>query len=303
MTTTGLVVMAYGTPATPADVEGFYTHIRGGRPPAAELLADLRSRYDAIGGISPLRRITGAQCRRLADALGPGWQVVLGQKHAPPFIEDAVADLAGAGVSRLVGVVLAPHHSRASVGAYLARLRHAASEARVDVAALERWADLEAWQWFQSAAVRASLAALPARTQVIFTAHSLPEDALVGDGYPDELQASAAAIAAGAGLAPSSGWGLAWQSAGRTGARWRGPDILTVLDELAGGGQVDGILVCPQGFTADHLEVLYDLDVAARQRAEGHGLAFARTPSLNDDPAVLGALAQRVRSVAGRWPA
>ncbi len=299
--------MAYGTPASPADVEAYYTHIRGGRAPAVELVEDLRSRYDAIGGISPLRRITEAQCHRLADALDGGWRVALGQKHAAPFIEDAVAELADAGVARIMGLVLAPHYSRGSVGEYLARLAAAAVQHELAVTALERWHDLEAWRGFQAETVVASLARLPARTKVLFSAHSLPEAVLLDDPYPDELHASATAIAAAAGLAPQSGsgrlgWGLAWQSAGRTGARWRGPDIGAVIDDLAATGQVDGVLVCPQGFTADHLEVLYDLDVVAQARAVGHGLVFARTASLNDDPAVLAALADRLRASAIKAP-
>jgi ferrochelatase len=130
---------------------------------------------------------------------------------------------------------------------------------------------------------------------VLFTAHSLPERVLAGDPYPDELAASAAAIAARAGL--EAGWALAWQSAGRTPEPWRGPDILDVIRDLAAGGEVEGVLVCPQGFVSDHLEVLYDLDVEAAKVAAGAGLAFARTASINDDPAVMAALAARVRGM------
>lgn len=291
--TVGVVVMAYGTPASPEDVEGYYTHIRRGRPPTPELLADLRSRYDAIGGVSPLRRITEAQAARLRAALGEGFVVELGQKHAPPFIEDGVQAVHAAGAERVVGVVLAPHHSRGSVGEYLERLRQAAAIAGLPAAGVTSWADLPAWVAFQAGAVRDELAALPERTMVLFTAHSLPERVLEGDVYPDQLHASALAVATAAG---AERWSLAWQSAGRTPDPWRGPDILEVLAELAARDDVDGVLVCPQGFVADHLEVLYDLDVQAAARAGELGLAFARTRSLNDDAEVLGALAERVRA-------
>ena len=130
--------------------------------------------------------------------------------------------------------------------------------------------------------MRAALEELPARTTVLFTAHSLPERVLVGDIYPDELLASATAIAAEAGLG-SHAWSLAWQSAGRTPEPWRGPDVLEVMAEL----DTDGVLVCPQGFTADHLEVLYDLDIAAKHHAGQLGIAFARTAMVNDDATVL----------------
>lgn len=294
----GLVVMAYGTPASLDDVEAYYTHIRHGRPPSPEQLADLVARYEAIGGTSPLRQVTEAQARRLAGALGDGWEVALGQKHAAPFIEDAVADLAARGVGRVVGVVLAPHYSRASVGEYLDRLRAAAGEHGLPVAAVERWHDLPELVDLLAGAVREGLARLPARTKVLFTAHSLPERVLAGDPYPDELHRSAAAVALAAGLDRWTGWGLAWQSAAATPEPWRGPDVLEVLDDLAETGRADGVLVCPHGFVADHLEVLYDLDVAAAERAASLGLAYGRTRSVNDDPTVLGALAERVRALA-----
>ncbi len=151
---------------------------------------------------------------------------------------------------------------------------------------------------FLAAAVRTELAALPADTTVLFTAHSLPERILAtGDPYPDELRATAEALAERVGLSPDR-WQVAWQSAGRTAEPWLGPDVLQAIDELApagtAAGTASGVLVCACGFVADHLEVLYDLDIEARARAEGHGLAFARTACVNDDPAVLGALADLV---------
>ena len=290
--------MAYGTPASLDDVAAYYTHIRRGRAPTAEQLEELTARYRSLGGTSPLRSITESQAARIGEALGPGWVVALGQKHASPFIEDAVATLADAGVSSVVGVVLAPHYSRGSIGEYVDRLHKAAAEQGLPAAAVESWHDLSEYVSFLADAVVDGLRSLPARTKVLFTAHSLPERVLEGDPYPDELAASATAVAARAGLAPWSGWGLAWQSAGRTPEPWRGPDVLTVLDDLAGTGRADGVLVCPQGFVADHLEVLYDLDQQAAARAAELGLAFARTRSLNDDPTVLSALAERARAAA-----
>jgi protoporphyrin/coproporphyrin ferrochelatase len=160
-----------------------------------------------------------------------------------------------------------------------------------DYRPIDDWSDLEPWLDFQAAAVTSQLEGLPTGSAVRFTAHSLPERALAGDVYPDRLAASAAAIAERAGL---DAWELAWQSAGRTPEPWRGPDVLEVIDGL----DVPGLLVCAQGFTSDHLEVLYDLDIEARTRAEGRGLAFARTASVNDDPAVMAGLAQRVLDLA-----
>ena len=134
---------------------------------------------------------------------------------------------------------------------------------------------------------------------MLFTAHSLPERVLVDDPYPDQLRESAAAVAERVGLLPWPDWALAWQSAGRTPEPWRGPDILTVIAELGATGRTDGVLVCAQGFTSDHLEVLYDLDIEATAAASAAGLAFARTRSIDDDPTVMGALADRVLAAAG----
>lgn len=292
---TGVVVMAYGTPASPADVEAYYTHIRRGRPPTPAQLAELVARYEAIGGSSPLAERTRAQLRGIEAGLhleGPHrFEVRLGQKHASPFIEDAVEELRDLGVSRMVGLALAPHHSSAGVGQYHDRARAAAGE--VPYAAIDSWHLLEELIDFQATAVRAGLAGLPARTQVVFTAHSLPERALEGDRYPDQLTESAERIAERAGL-EALRWRLGWQSAGRTPEPWRGPDILEVISELAASGEADGVLVVPQGFTSDHLEILYDLDIEAALVARRAGIAFARTPAVNDDATVMAALARLV---------
>jgi ferrochelatase len=290
--------MGYGTPASPEDVEAYYTHIRGGRPPEPEQLADLQRRYDAIGGTSPLARRTEAQraaVQRALDQRDPDrFVVVLGQKHAAPFIEDALSALSEAGVRRAIGLVLAPHFSAASVGEYQRRAAEAGTANGVTVAPIDDWHLESAYLDLLATATLEQLRHLPERTKVLFTAHSLPERVLDGDPYPDQLRASATAIAERAGLAAWAGWSLAWQSAGRTPELWRGPDILEVIRDLAATGRAQGVLVCPQGFTSDHLEVLYDLDIEARRVAEEAGLAFARTRSINDDRDVMGALADLV---------
>ena len=294
----GLVVMAYGTPASPADVEAYYTDIRRGRPPTPELLADLLRRYDAIGGISPLARRTEDQRAALAaalDELAPGrFEVVLGNKHAAPFIEDAVGALGAAGIDRAVALVLAPHYSRASVGEYTQRATAAGESHGVTIAPIDSWHLEPAYLDFLAAALTEARATLPPEHKVLFTAHSLPERVLVDDPYPDQLRESAAAVAERVGLLPWPDWAIAWQSAGRTPEPWRGPDVLTVIAELGDTGRTGGVAVCAQGFVADHLEVLYDLDIEARRVAEAHGLAFARTRSLNAEPTVMAALAARV---------
>ena len=300
--TLGVVVMAYGTPATRDDIEAYYTHIRRGSAPSADQLAELTARYDAIGGTSPLAERTEAQraaIQRALDERAPGrCRVVLGQKHAAPFIEDAVASLADDGVHHIVGLVLAPHYSRFSVGQYQERLAAAAKARSVPASGIDSWHLEPTYLDFLTQAVSEALAGLPTDTKVLFTAHSLPERVLVDDPYPDQLRQSATAVAQAAGLNRWAGWSLCWQSAGRTPEPWRGPDVLTVIRELAATGRAEGILVCPQGFVSDHLEVVYDLDVEASAVADEVGLAFARTRVLNADPAVMGALADRVLAAA-----
>lgn len=291
----GLVVMAYGTPRTPEDIEPYYTHIRRGRAPEPQQLADLVARYDAIGGISPLASLTEAQRAALEQALEsrmPGrWTVVLGQKHAEPFIEDGVNELADAGVSDAVGLVLAPHFSGFSVGEYQRRASEAGAAHGLTIHAIDHWHLESSYLDFLTEAVRDALGDLPERTTVLFTAHSLPERVLENDPYPDELAASAREVAERLGLAS---WSLGWQSAGRTPEPWRGPDILDELRRIAAEGSADGVLVCAQGFTSDHLEVLYDLDIEAAAVARELGLAFGRTRSLNADQVVMDALAELV---------
>ena len=298
----GVVVMAYGTPRDPSEIEAYYTDIRRGRPPTPEQHADLVARYDAIGGLSPLAAITEAQAAALQtalDARAPGaFRVAVGLKHAAPRIESAVDALAAEGCRSVVGVVLAPHYSALSVGQYLERAQAAAAPLGLSVVGIDSWAVEPAYVAFLAADITERLVTMPGNTKVVFTAHSLPSRVVeMGDRYPDELQATAEAVAAAVGLAPWSQWAIAWQSAGRTPEPWLGPDILQVIDELATSEAADGLLVCPCGFVADHLEVLYDLDIEARNRAEAAGLAFGRTASMNDDATVIGALADRVLAV------
>lgn len=287
MSALGVLVMAYGSPEAPDDVEAYYTHIRRGRPPTPEQLDDLRRRYDAVGGISTLRARTDAQVAVLQDALGPDVRVALGMKHAAPFLEDAVTSLVADGCERVVGLVLAPHYSAMSVGEYLERARSAAT---VPFSAITSWATEPAYVSFLSVAVRDALATMPAGTKVLFTAHSLPARIVAtGDPYPDEILATATAVAADVGLERWAGWSTAWQSAGRTPEPWLGPDVLEVIADAE-----SGLLVCPCGFVSDHLEVAYDLDIEAARAASDKGIAFARTRVLNDDRDVLHALAERI---------
>ncbi len=296
----GVVLMAYGTPRSAAEILPYYTDIRRGNPPSDEQLANLTARYEAIGGMSPLLQRTEAQRTALQAALDRKargrYHVVLGLKHALPSIEQGVDELANVGCDRIVGLVLAPHYSAFSIGQYLDRLTAAAARHDISVTPVESWATEPAFIEFISRELRTELAEMPIGTRVVFTAHSLPQRILAsGDRYPAEVQATAACVADALGL---DNWGLAWQSAGRTADPWLEPDLLHLIDELGDDGQTRALLVSAVGFVADHLEVLYDLDIEAAGRAALRGLAFARTSCVNDDASVMAALADRVIGAA-----
>ena len=291
--TTGVVVMAYGTPRNRDDIETYYTDIRRGRPPTPELLADLVRRYDALGGTFPLREITDKQVQRITSGLGDGYRVALGTKHSVPKVEDAVHELAAEGVERIVGLVLAPHYSRFSIGEYAERAAKAAAEHGLTAETVSSWHLLPAYLSFVQGAVRGALARVPDGSRVVFTAHSLPERILAtGDPYPQQLRETAQAVADALSLRD---WDVAWQSAGRTPEPWLGPDVLEVVRGCADEG-VPGLVVCACGFVADHLEVAYDLDIEASALAAELSLPFARTASVNDDAAVMSALASLVEA-------
>ncbi|MEK7292217.1 MAG: ferrochelatase [Actinomycetota bacterium] len=297
-----VLLMAYGTPRRTDEILPYYTDIRGNRAPTPEQLADLVARYEAIGGASPLAARTEAQriaLGRELDTIAPDqFHVQLGFKHAHPMIEEAVADLAELGFTQIIALVLAPHFSSYSVGQYLGRATDAATRLGLTVTRITSWALEPAFVNFIANDLHAKLAAVPSmadRTRVLFTAHSLPQRIIDGDDpYPTELRSTAQAVANRLGLTEGSQWSIAWQSAGRTPEPWIGPDILAVIDDIACQQDCDGVVVSACGFVADHLEVLYDLDIEARHHAERLGLAFARTECVNDDGAVMAALARRV---------
>lgn len=286
----GVLVMSYGTPENMDQIEAYYTHIRHGRPPAEEQLQELKDRYEAIaGGVFPLRENTNKQVealQRMLDESGDASTYVCfqGLKHASPFIEDGVQQIADAGIQEAVGFVLAPHYSVMSVGSYIKRAEQKAQELGIKIRfaksyytnpdLIDAFAErvLEGLGKFEGGSDQ---------VRVLFSAHSLPEKILaMNDPYVDQLMETSRLIADKAGLKE---WQFAWQSAGRTADPWLGPDILDVMQNLQREG-VKQILACPIGFVSDHLEILYDLDIEAKQLAADIGVHFERVRSLNQDP-------------------
>jgi len=275
--------MAYGSPATAEDVPEYLADIREGRQVSQEAGDELTERYRRIGGRAPLDEITEGQ--RVALERELGLAVFVGMKHWRPRIAEAVEAALAGGAETLVGLVLAPHFSRLSIAGYQERLERAL-EGRAELVFVESWHDHEPFLEVLAERVRGI------DGHVVFTAHSLPERILRdGDPYRDQLLESSRLVAERAGLAD---WSFAFQSASPNGEPWLGPDILEELDRLAANG-VRRVLVCPVGFVSDHLEILWDLDVEARERAAELGLELDRIESLNDDPAFVRALAELVR--------
>ncbi len=318
----GVLVMAYGTASGPHDIERYYTDIRGGRAPSQEHLRALEARYAAIGNVFPLLDTTRAQAAGLVERLsaeGAGeFRAYLGMKHSAPFVPDAVAKMRADGVTRAVGIVMAPHWSKMSVETYVERVSEAieAQGADLQISFVRSFHDHPMFVSFLAARLRATLATLDDAARenltVLFTAHSLPVRA-TDDGdlrcktcdcdascrYRDGLQATADLVSAAVGVADHR---IAWQSVGRTADPWWGPGIDEVIPQLAAEGR-SAAVVCCAGFVADHLETLYDLDIEATKIAADAGIAFARTAMPNDDPAFLDVLAAVVREHLAEVPA
>lgn len=301
-TTVGVLVMSYGTPEDMDQVEAYYTHIRGGRPPSAEQLQELKDRYEAIGGVFPLRKNTNAQVQALEEKLqssvtGVHFKCYQGLKHAAPFIEDGVRQMAADGIQEAVGLVLAPHYSRMSVGSYIQRARETAEELGLSMSFIESYHLHPSLIQALVERAKETLARFDRDVQedvrFIFTAHSLPEKIVeMKDPYPQQLLETSQTIMEQSGL-PNK-WQFAWQSAGQTPMPWLGPDILDVLKQIHAEENVRHVIISPIGFVSDHLEVLYDIDIECQAVARQLGMHLERTRSLNTDPLYINTLADVV---------
>lgn len=280
------------------EIEAYYTDIRRGRKPPPELLAEVIERYEAVGGKTPLLKVSRAQAASLQKALGPHFQVFLGMKHWHPYIRNTVTEMRDAGITRAVGVVLAPHFSRGSVGEYAERVANAKEQLLydLDITIVESWHLNPHYLDAVEMHVRKALEAFDNRQSItlIFTAHSLPERAVAeGDPYQHQLMATSRALADRLGL-DDDRWRFSFQSAGRTQEPWLGPDLVTTINHLADQG-MQNLLVVPIGFISDHLEIFYDIDREAKDVAQSRDVSLERIQSLNDDPNLISALEDVVR--------
>ncbi|EAD2799943.1 ferrochelatase [Listeria monocytogenes] len=291
----GLLVMAYGSPYKDEDIERYYTDIRHGHKPSEEMIADLRGRYHAIGGLSPLAKITEAQAYGLEKALNESqdeveFKTYIGLKHIEPFIEDAVEAMHKDGIEEAISIVLAPHYSSFSVEAYNKRAKEAADKlGSPSIKAINDWYKQPKFIQMWANRINETAKQIPADelldTVLIVSAHSLPEKIKQhNDPYPDQLQETANLIFEKV-VVPH--YALGWQSEGKTGEPWLGPDVQDLTRELYGQEKYKHFIYTPVGFVAEHLEVLYDNDYECKVVTDEVGAAYHRPPMPNADPEFL----------------
>ena len=300
----GVLVMAYGGPASLDEIPGYLADIRHGRPTPRAVVDEIAENYRAIGGRSPLLEVSRRQVDALADELGDDFRCYLGMRHWSPWIEEVVGQMVSDGIERAVSLVLAPHFSALSVARYQQKVADGLElyHGRIDVEHVPSYHDVPGLVGVFATRVEDGLSRWPeadrGRVQVVFSAHSLPERVLAsGDPYGEQCLETARLVAARAGLDDDS-WSWAYQSAGRTPEPWAGPDLGEHLEELAAQGVRDVVSV-PVGFVSDHVEILFDIDHKAAAVAAGLGMRLERPPSLNDDPLFIATLAEVVRARIG----
>lgn len=294
----GVLVMAYGGPNNIDEVEPYLLDVRGYRPTAPEIIHEVRERYKLIGGRSPILEQTQTQANALQaalDAKGSTFKTFVGMRHWHPYIKDTLAQMNAAGIARAIGLVMAPHYSRMSIGAYYKKIEDA--QPPLQIARIERWHLLPGYLEALADRVRTALLKFPmdvrAEVPIIFSAHSLPQRILEWhDPYPDELRATVAAVMEQLGPHPHE---FAFQSAAISNEPWLGPDVGAALDRLAAEGQKH-VLIAPIGFVVEHVEILYDIDVVFQRQAQRLGLHLERIEMLNDAPLIIAGLAELVRS-------
>ena len=300
--TTGILLMAYGSPDSLDDMAAYLNDIRGGRPMSSEFVAEFKDRYAQIGGKSPLNELTFEQAGQVESVLksrGHNVKVYVGMRHWKPWIVDTIAKMKADGIKQAVGMVMAPHYSSMSIGRYQEKVADAQEEvgSEIEFAFVNSWCDQVKLIEAQVAKVQAGLMnfseAERGKAKVVFSAHSLPARLLkMGDPYDEELMRNAQAIVDR--LAPLD-WMFSYQSAAKTGEPWLGPQIEDVIPALA-DGNYRNVLVAPIGFVCDHVEVLYDIDIECQRIATEHEIRLERIEMMNSDPLFIEAVADAVEA-------
>jgi protoporphyrin/coproporphyrin ferrochelatase len=299
-----VLLMAYGSPNSLDEVGEYLRQVRGGRLPTPEDVERLRDKYRQVGGQTPLLKITLAQAKALEEKLQSQQfdsKVYIGMKHWHPFIEDVVEKIVNDGAPSIIGLALAPHYSKLSIGGYVDAVRRglARTTRPVPFNMVESWHDQQSLITAWSRRVHDGLEKFdePSKPVVLFTAHSLPKRFVQDDDpYWTQLQETSQLVASRSGI---KSWDFAFQSAGNPIESWMGPSIKEKITELTGRGFRE-LLVCPVGFVSDHLEILYDLDIEAKNYASSLGARLERTASLNDDPEFINAIASRLKPLLVR---
>lgn len=295
----GVLVMAYGGPNSLDEVEPYLLDVRNHRPTPAHIVEEIKNRYACIGGRSPILEKTKAQAAALQTALGGNghFAAAVGMRHWQPRIAEALAAFRDQSIERVVGLVMAPHYSRMSIDLYFSKVDEQRGD--LEIAPIREWHLLPGLVTALAERIRTALERFPreqrAAVPLLFTAHSLPRRILdTGDPYPSQLAETVAAVVDRIGAREHH---FAYQSAGRTGEPWLGPDAGEAVDALATAGH-RAVLVVPIGFTCEHVEVLYDVDVELRQQARGKGVHLERIEMVNDHPTMIAGLADAVSGVA-----
>lgn len=296
----GVLVMAYGGPNTLDEVEPYLMDVRGYRSTSPEIIREVRERYREIGGRSPILELTQAQAAALESALnanGSEFKTFVGMRHWHPFIMNVLKDMQRQGVERAVGLVMAPHYSRMSIGAYYRKVEEA--NLPITFSRIENWHLQPGYIQALANRVRSALGRFPeevrAEAPVIFTAHSLPEKILEwNDPYPVQLRGTVSAVMEELGSQPHE---FAYQSAAISNLPWLGPDAGEVIERLAWQGKRH-ILLCPIGFVCEHVEILYDIDIVYRNLAKSLDIHLERVEMLNTAPEMIAGLAGLIRAEA-----
>jgi ferrochelatase len=303
----GVLIMAYGGPNALAEIPGYLSDIRAGRPTSPEVLTEITHNYQSIGGKSPLLEISQRQVAAVAAQLDSArFRCYLGMRHWAPWIEEVVGQMVDDGITHAISLVLAPHYSEMSIARYQAKIADGLRmvHGQIEFKHVASYHDAAPYLDALANRVRAGLAAWPEserdKVHVVFSAHSLPTRILkLGDPYDKQLRETAELVAARAGLPPER-WSWSYQSAGRSPEPWLGPQIEDHIPTLAEQG-VTRVVSVPVGFVSDHVEILYDIDIKAQQAAQASGIRLVRPPALNDDPLFVDTLVEQILLHAAPW--